>query len=143
MNFQIKAFKTWNTYDGGGYQFNLYLDGKKFAFVHNDGNGGMIDMHFADDKPHQHDTPNAKIWKEYVKSFGQWWCIDRMIDHDTDIVIDKLVNEYEMNKMRKKGILFRLVKDSQQTYRTIATHDAELAKRQLSKQFGVDNFILI
>ena len=32
MNFQIKAFKDWATDDGGGYQFNLYLDGKKFAF---------------------------------------------------------------------------------------------------------------
>ena len=136
MNFQIKAFKTWNTYDGGGYQFNLYLDGKKFAYVHNDGNGGMIDMHF--------DNPtNAKIWEEYVKSFGQWVCLGEMIDYDTDIVIDKLVNEYEMGKMRKKGILFRLVKDSEQTYRTIATHDIELAKRQLSKQFGADSFILI
>ena len=144
MNFQIKAFKEWNTYDGGGYQFNLYLDGKKFAYVHNDGNGGMIDMHFADSPyPHAHDTPNGKIWKEYVKSFGQWECLGEMIDHDTDIVIDKLVNEYEMNKRRKKGILFRLVSDGELAYRTIATHDIELAKRQLTKQFGADSFILI
>ncbi len=27
MKFQIKAFKSWQTDDGGGYQFNLYLDG--------------------------------------------------------------------------------------------------------------------
>jgi hypothetical protein len=144
MNFQIKAFKEWNTYDGGGYQFNLYLDGKRFAYVHNDGNGGMINMHFADSSyPHANNTPNAKIWDEYVKSFGQWQCLGEMIDLDTDIVIDKLVNEYEMNKRRKKGILFRLVSDGELAYRTIATHDIELAKRQLSKQFGADSFILI
>lgn len=144
MNFQIKAFKEWNTYDGGGYQFNLYLDGKKFAYVHNDGNGGMIDMHFADAPyPHVQDTPNGKIWEEYVKSFGQWWCIDRMIDHDTDIVIDKLVNEYEMNKQRKKGILFRLVDDGELSYRTITTHDVAEAKEFLTKKYGADKFVLI
>jgi N-acyl-D-aspartate/D-glutamate deacylase len=144
MNFQIKAFKEWNTYDGGGYQFNLYLDNKKFAFVHNDGNGGMIDIHFADaNYPHNHDTPNAKVWREYVKSFGQWHCLDRMIDHDTDTIVDKLVNKYEMDKQRKKGLLFRLVTDSELSYRTIMTQDVELAKRQLAKKFGEDNFIFI
>jgi hypothetical protein len=136
MRFDIKGFKTWSTHDGGGYQFNLYLDGKKFAFVHNDGNGGMIDIEFDHPK-------NEDIWDEYVASFGQWDCLGSMIDHDTDIVVDKLVNDYEMNKRRKKGILFRLVKDGESTYRTINTLDIDIAKTQLAKQFGADGFILI
>ena len=136
MKFEIKGFKKWNTYDGGGYQFNLFLDGKKFAFVHNDGNGGMIDIDFTDPK-------NNAIWDEYVASFGQWDCLGSMIDHDTDIVVDKLVNDYEMDKRRKKAILFRLVKDGESTYRTINTLDMNIAKAQLTKQFGADNFILI
>jgi hypothetical protein len=136
MKFDIKGFKTWSTHDGGGYQFNLYLDGKKFAFVHNDGNGGMIDIEFDHPK-------NEDIWDEYVASFGQWDCLGSMIDHDTDIVVDKLVNEYEMGKRRKKGILFRLVKDGESTYRTINTLDIDIAKTQLAKQFGADGFILI
>jgi hypothetical protein len=112
------------------------LDGKKFAFVHNDGNGGMIDIEFDHPK-------NEDIWDEYVASFGQWDCLGSMIDHDTDIVVDKLVNDYEMNKRRKKGILFRLVKDGESTYRTINTLDIDIAKTQLAKQFGADGFILI
>jgi hypothetical protein len=136
MKFDIKGFKTWSTHDGGGYQFNLYLDGKKFAFVHNDGNGGMIDIEFDHPK-------NEDIWDEYVASFGQWDCLGSMIDHDTDIVVDKLVNEYEMGKRRKKGILFRLVKDGESTYRTINTLDIDIAKTQLAKQFGANGFILI
>ena len=136
MKFDIKGFKTWSTHDGGGYQFNLYLDGKKFAFVHNDGNGGMIDIEFDHPK-------NEDIWDEYVASFGQWDCLGSMIDHDTDIVVDKLVNEYEMGKRRKKGILFRFVKDGESTYRTINTLDIDIAKTQLAKQFGADGFILI
>jgi hypothetical protein len=136
MKFDIKGFKTWSTHDGGGYQFNLYLDGKKFAFVHNDGNGGMIDIEFDHPK-------NEDIWDEYVASFGQWDCLGSMIDHDTDIVVDKLVNEYEMGKRRKKCILFRLVKDGESTYRTINTLDIDIAKTQLAKQFGANGFILI
>jgi hypothetical protein len=136
MRFDIKGFKTWSTHDGGGYQFNLYLDGKKFAFVHNDGNGGMIDIEFDHPK-------NEDIWDEYVASFGQWDCLGSMIDHDTDIVVDKLVNDYEMGKRRKKCILFRLVKDGESTYRTINTLDIDIAKTQLAKQFGADGFILI
>jgi len=136
MRFDIKGFKTWSTHDGGGYQFNLYLDGKKFAFVHNDGNGGMIDIEFDHPK-------NEDIWDEYVASFGQLDCLGSMIDHDTDIVVDKLVNDYEMDKRRKKCILFRLVKDGESTYRTINTLDIDIAKTQLTKQFGADGFILI
>ena len=136
MKFDIKGFKTWSTHDGGGYQFNLYLDGKKFAFVHNDGNGGMIDIEFDHPK-------NEGIWNEYVASFGQWDCLGSMIDHDTDIVVDKLVNDYEMDKRRKKGILFRLVKDGESTYRTINTLDIDIAKTQLAKQFGADGFVLL
>ena len=38
----IKGLKTWTTYDGGGYQFNLYRNNKKVAFVHEAGVGGEL-----------------------------------------------------------------------------------------------------
>ena len=150
MTFQIKGFKTWATDDGGGYQFNLYHNGKKFAWVHNDGNGGCIDMHFAD-APYKHwdDTPNAKIWDEYVKSLGQWkskWGAingTEYFDYDTDTAIGKLVEEYEMSKHRKKGILFRLLTDSENAFRTIKTHDTDLAVKHLDKMFGKGNYLFV
>ena len=149
MNFTIKGFKTWNTDDGGGYQFNLYLDNKKFAYVHNDGNGGMIDMSFADSDSNWKESPFKTMWDKHVKSLGQWRSKfgdihgSEFIDHDTDTAIGILVKEYEMSKYRKKGILFRLLDDSEGSFRTIKTHDMELAIRELNKHFGQNKFELI
>ena len=154
MNFQIKAFKTWATDDGGGYQFNLYLDKKKFAYVHNDGNGGCIEMVFYDLKfmggqYSWDESPFATIWDDHVKSLGKWKSSFGAIngtewfDHDTDTAIGILVEEYEMAKHRKKGILFRLVNDSENSFRTIKTQDADLAVNQLDKMFGKGNYLFV
>lgn len=154
MKFQIKAFKTWQTDDGGGYQFNLYLDGKKFAWVHNDGNGGCIDMKFYDLKymGGQYgwdESPSAIIWNRYVKSLGKWKSEfgeingTEFFDYDTDTAIDQLVSQYEMDQHRKKGILFRLLTDSEDGFRTIKTHDMGLATQQLNKMFGEGKYLFI
>jgi hypothetical protein len=150
MSFEIKAFKHWQTEDGGGYQFNLYHNKKKFAFVHNDGNGGCIDIRFADAEHHtRHDTPFAKIWNDHVKSLGQWHssfgAIDgkEWFDHDTDTAIGILVEEYEMSKHRKKGILFRLLDDSDNSFRTIKTQDMGLAVEHLDKTFGKGKYLFV
>ena len=149
MSFEIKAFKHWQTEDGGGYQFNLYHNKKKFAFVHNDGNGGMIDIRFADSDTSWKESQFKTIWHDYVKSLGQWKSSFGAIngtewfDHDTDTAIGILVEEYEMAKHRKKGILFRLVNDSENTFRTIKTQDADLAVNQLDKMFGKGNYLFV
>ena len=149
MNFEIKAFKHWQTEDGGGYQFNLYHNKKKFAFVHNDGNGGMIDIRFADSDTSWKESQFKTIWDDYVKSLGQWKSSFGAIngteyfDYDTDTAIGKLVEEYEMAKHRKKGILFRLVNDSEHSFRTIKTQDADLAVNELDKMFGKGNYLFV
>jgi hypothetical protein len=154
MSFEIKGFKTWATDDGGGYQFNLYHNKKKFAFVHNDGNGGCIDMKFYDLKfmggqYSWDESPSAIIWNKYVKSLGQWHssfgAIDgkEWFDHDTETAIGILVQEYEMSKYRKKGILFRLLTDSENSFRTIKTHDMDLAVNHLDKTFGKGKYELV
>jgi hypothetical protein len=149
MSFEIKAFKHWQTEDGGGYQFNLYHNKKKFAFVHNDGNGGMIDIRFADSDTSWKESQFKTIWDDYVKSLGQWKSSFGAIngtewfDHDTDTAIGILVEEYEMAKHRKKGILFRLVNDSESTFRTIKTQDADLAVSHLDKMFGKGNYLFV
>jgi hypothetical protein len=149
MSFEIKAFKHWQTEDGGGYQFNLYHNKKKFAFVHNDGNGGCIDIRFADSDTNWKESAFKKIWDDHVKSLGQWkskWGAingTEWFDHDTDTAIGILVEEYEMSKHRKKGILFRLLTDSDDAFRTIKTHDMDLAKRELDRQFGQGKYLLV
>jgi hypothetical protein len=142
MTFQIKAFKHWATDDGGGYQFNLYHNKKKFAWVHNDGNGGCIDIRF--EKPEY-----SIIWDAHIKSLGKWKssCGEihgtEWFDHDSDTAIGILVEEYEMSKHRKKGILFRLLTDSENAFRTIKTHDMQLATEHLDKLFGKGKYELI
>jgi hypothetical protein len=150
MTFQIKAFKSWSTHDGGGYQFNLYHNKKKFAFVHNDGHGGCIDIEFSDAPyPNWTDTQNAKIWDDHVKSLGKWKSSFGAIngvewfDHTDDTAIGILVEEYEMAKYRKKGILFKLLTDSEGSFRTINTHDMDEAVVYLDKQFGKGKYELV
>jgi len=150
MSFEIKGFKHWQTEDGGGYQFNLYHDKKKFAFVHNDGNGGCIDIRFADSDTNWKESPFKTIWDDYVKSLGQWkskWGATsngtEWFDHDTETAIGILVEDYEMSKYRKKGILFKLLTDGEGTFRTIKTHDMDLAVNQLDKTFGKGKYELV
>ena len=141
-SFQIKAFKDWQSREGGGYQFNLYLDNKKFAWVHNDGNGGMIDIDFTDPK-------NQAIWDAHIKSLGQWktkfGAINgtEFFDHTSETAIDKLVEDYEMEKHRKKGTLFRLKDDTGSSFRTLNVKDIEQAKQWLTKEYTADGFTLI
>lgn len=154
MNFTIKGFKTWQTMDGGGYQFNLYLDNKKFAWVHNDGNGGCIDMQFYDTtimggKYHFSESPSVKIWDQYVKSLGQWKSdySQSFHDHDTDTAIGELVTNYERNKQlakaRKKGVLFRLLTDGKDEFRSMNTLDQAKAIAYLDQHFGQNKYELI
>lgn len=45
--YGIKGLKTWATDDGGGYQCSVYRNGVKVAYIHNDGNGGPLDVDWA------------------------------------------------------------------------------------------------
>ena len=48
-----------------------------------------------------------------------------------------------MSKHRKKGILFRLMTDGEGTFRTIKTHDMDLAVAHLDKTFGKGKYELV
>ena len=129
--FTIKNVKTWSTDDGGGYQFSLYVDGKKFALVTNDGWGGPVDVKciFAS----QLDSLVKYVSQFKVEYQGQTY------DKNLDIFMDELLNEYEMNKKlqraKKKGITFRLLTDSKQVFRTLNVLDMDRAKAYLDAKF--------
>lgn len=139
MNLTIKSFKTWSTNDGGGYQFNLYKDGKKIAFVHNDGNGGEIQIDWLDEGA-------KKSIIEYVKSLSKIELGDVTIDSTVGILMDDLVNKHEWEKKlarhRKQGILFRLLSDPKESFRTIKTLDMDRAKAYLDKTYP-NSYILV
>lgn len=151
-NFTIKGFKTWSTHDGGGYQFTLYLDGKKFAFVHNDGNGGDVDVDCFDTKEPKVDcistwddktifkaTPNYALLHNYVRSLPKIKHGDEEYTMTMGIWIDEIVSQYEMSKRlekaKKKGITFKLLTDGNDGFRALNTLDMVKAKAYLDAKF--------
>jgi hypothetical protein len=156
LKFTIKNLKTWATHDGGGYQFSLYLNDKKFAFVHNDGNGGEVEVEcldinapkveittWTDKEGNDHKwlvTPHYALLSAYVRGLPKWECFSGDLEHVTiGIFMDELVNSYELDKKlakaKKKGIVFKLNTDSKGTFRTINTLNMDIALSHLNKKF--------
>jgi hypothetical protein len=139
--FTIKNFKTWSTHDGGGYQFTLYYDGRKFAFVHNDGNGGWVEVN-CENKEDQNRfdsfIDNLPKWKSSIDGSD--------MDMTSDIFMDELVNEYELAKKlakaKKKGTTFKLLTDGKGMFRTLNVLDLTQARKYLDSQFP-NNYTLI
>ena len=79
MNYSIKSVKRFDTPDGGGFNCTLYADGKKVAYVYDEGRGGCL---FYD------------------------WLIGKRIDneHDLDVTIYNLFDEWSRKKDEKRGI---------------------------------------
>jgi len=139
--FTIKNFKTWSTYDGGGYQFTLYYDGKKYAHVHNDGNGGWVTVDC-------YNEADQKEFDSYIDGLPKWKSsIDGSdMNMTTDIFMDELVNDYELAKKlakaKKKGTTFRLLTDGKNMFRTLNVLDLSQAKAYLDLHFP-NNYTLI
>ena len=137
MNLKIKSLKTWFTPDGGGYHFNLYKDGKKIAFVFNEGNGGMLSITW--------DSCKEEV-SEYVKSLPKVTCGEYEIAMTVDILMDELVSEHEseknMARYRKQRILFRLATDPNNSFRILKTLDLVKAKEILDAKYP-NQFVLV
>jgi len=137
--FTIKGLKTWSTDDGGGYQFNLYYDNKQFAWVHNDGNGGMIDVRIEDPQ-------KEKEFNAFLLTLPKWELFDKLEHVTAEIFVDELVTDYEIAKKiakaKKKGTTFKLLTDKNNMFRTLNVLDLEKAKQYLDQNFP-NNYILI
>jgi len=149
-NFTIKGFKSWETDEGGGYQFTLYLDGRKFAWVHEDGNGGQINIAYFDkfapvvfcqhvDGTSVLVSPDAKLLHEHVIAQPRFVDGANTYTMTEDIWIGRLVDTYEFHKRlaraKKKGLTFRLLTDEPSHFRTIKTQDVLMATRQLDAKY--------
>lgn len=136
--FAIKNFKSWSSHDGGGFQFSLYVDGKKFAIVTDDGWGGPVDVQciFAS---------QLESLEKYVSQF-KWQYKGAEYDMDLEVWISNLVSEYMFNKKlekaKKKGITFKLLDDGKDVFRTLNTLDLAKAKAYLDSKFA-NNYQLI
>lgn len=150
-NFTIKGFKSWETDEGGGYQFTLYLDGRKFAWVHEEGNGGEINISYFDkfapavfcqsswDNTSILVSPDYALLHNYIQSLPAWQDGKNKYPMTTDMWIGGLVDSYEYNKRlaraKRKGITFRLLTDRPNEFRTIKTQNVLMATRQLNAKY--------
>lgn len=150
-SFTIKGFKSWETDEGGGYQFTLYLDGRKFAWVHEDGNGGQINIAYFDkaaspvrclstwDNELILVSPDRALLNDYIRAQPRFVDGANTYTMTEDIWIGRLVDTYEFNKRlaraKKKGLTFRLLTDEPCNFRTIKTQDVPMATRQLDAKY--------
>jgi hypothetical protein len=136
-NLTIKGLKTWATHDGGGYQFNLYEDGKKVLFVHNDGNGGCLDLEPLDGGEFlKRLNAHCKTLPARVLKYDG--LPDMTLEMDVEIFLEELLNDYEQAKQiakaKKKGIVFTLNGNTKQFY-TLTNSDTAQAIAYLDKKY--------
>ena len=136
-NLTIKGLKTWATHDGGGYQFNLYEGKKKVLFVHNDGNGGCLDIQSLDDGDFLKRL-NAYCEAQPPQVLQYEGLPDMTIEMTPEIFLEDLVSDYEkakqLAKAKKKGIVFRPTGESERSFQILNTLDLAVAKAYLDKE---------
>jgi hypothetical protein len=136
-NLTIKGLKTWATHDGGGYQFNLYEDGKKVLFVHNDGNGGCLDLEPLDGGEFL-TRLNAHCKSLPPRSLDYLGLKNETLPVDVEIFLEELLNDYEQAKQiakaKKKGVVFTLNGNAKEFY-TLTISDTAQAIAYLDKKY--------
>jgi hypothetical protein len=150
LNLTIKALKTWNTHDGGGYQFTLMSALTTIARVHNDGNGGCTDIEpvgqLGKDIMAKLDAFCATLPKD--ESFGI------AIDITSDIWLEELMSDFEAQKAfasrvaraKKAGnLVFTLPEDAPLSWRTVKLGGRPLENgvAYLSKKYGAGKFTVL
>jgi hypothetical protein len=136
-DLKIKGLKTWVSRDGGGYQFTLYEAGKKVLFVHNDGNGGCLDLDSLDNgdflkRLHAHCESLPPRSMDYAGLPNE------TVPIDVEIFLEELLNDYEQAKIiakaKKKGVVFTLNGNEKEFY-TLGTLDMAKAIDYLDKKY--------
>jgi hypothetical protein len=144
MKLTIKKFQTMRTLDGGGYSYDLHIDGVKAAFVIDEGHGGMVmaqwydrslepafNAHVASLPPKPVD-PNAEQWVKDMHPKGFETVTDEMVFED-------LAADYELEKKLrskcKKMTCFRLPSDARGEFRTLNSPYSPKAKEWILKKY--------
>lgn len=118
-DLQIKGLKTWVSRDGGGYQFTLYEAGKKVLFVHNDGNGGCLDLDSLDNGDFL-ERLHAHCESLPPRSLDYMGLENETLPVDIEIFLEELLNDHEQAKQiakaKKKGVVFTLNGNEKEFY---------------------------
>lgn len=150
--FGVKGLKTWNTDDGGGYQFNLTFGGKVVAEVTNGGYGGPTDIRWEGEYPNgtlvAETTAKAKAAQKLaqqakVKFDALVEATPPMNFHGTDLkveagtLLEELLNEVEAMKQKvrlcKGKTVFRIPSNQKSYYIVKEPYTPEARARVLAR----------
>lgn len=149
LGLSIKGLKTWNTDDGGGYQFRLYMGATPIADVTQGGYGGPTDARFFGPAG----VKALADLEAFVKTQTYEGFDGKPAPMNLDIYLEDLLREHKVAKAleraRKGGTvtLFRLPGDGEDVYRTLGNKNQpcppEKGKVWLEKKHGAGNFTII
>lgn len=119
--------------DGYGFNAELLKDGKKIAFVIDEGCGGCLHYEWVDIK-------ERDVLCEYVKTLPSLKTKFGDISADIDLYVSRLADDYETGKKFKRlcktKTIFRLKSDNEDAYRMINRHFDSAVKVFLLKKYG-------
>lgn len=148
LNLSVKGLKTWDTHDGGGYQFTLVQAGAAIARVTNEGNGGMLLIEAASKFGERVLTELRAFCATLPKdtTYGE------PIDISDEIYIEELVSDAEEQKRfnkilvraKKHSTCFTLKTDTEPlAFRTVKSLNAAGVCAMLDKKYGVGSYTVL
>src|SRR6185295_17062882 len=109
MNLSVKNVKTFRGQEGIGFTADLYLDGKKIAFVRDNAQGGGYDYEPA--RNHVGTTEEIRAWRELEGRLHAYAAslpkipdeyIPEGLQPNLDMVMDNLVTAFQVEKEYKR-----------------------------------------
>lgn len=107
------------------------MEGKKTAEVANRGCGGPNEYRVLDKQLFEKFEAFVKTQPDVENDWGV-----APLKMDADLYVDVLMNQIEIDKLCKKGLVFRLVTDEKGVYRTLTGPINEEGRQWLRNKFG-------
>ena len=114
----VKNVKTFRGMEGDGFNANLYFDNKKICFVMDSANGGEYDYEW-EGKTMEDRRKHEALFKDFIKALppeklpedAEAWekslYPNGFREISEDGYISDLIDKYNMDKHRKRSVLFR------------------------------------
>lgn len=153
--FTVKNIKEFRGMEGVGFNADLYMDGKKIAFVIDDANGGPYNFEWLDYKAPRVNgefldwqgkpaermmTPFEKSFNDFVKNYTSKELTENKLTPDMDIVIGDLVDAActakKFKRICKTKTMFRLKGDASGDYRVMNLLFTPAVKAKMVAKFG-------
>ncbi len=133
----LKKLKNWTGREGPGFQYDLYIDGRRAADVLNSADGGPHRFWWDEKFPEA-----EKIFAELVKAMPPFPAEGKMpeVPYSDDMLagalVDQVLNEKQYRRWCKAKVVFRLKGDKEGSWLTIPGSYTTTIRDQLRAQYG-------